>query len=183
MDIQFDRQKFVELLLFVSDRCLTDPGFGATKLNKILYFADFLAFERLGQPITGAEYFKLPNGPAPRALLPIRQELIVSRELALKERPIVDHVQERTVALRAPDLSVFSAAEIALVDAVIEEFTGASAAEVVAESHKRSVGWLLVGEQETIPYATALIEPPGDLSSEDYRRGDEIARTLGWDVA
>lgn len=38
----------------------------ATKLNKTLYFADFLAYAELGQPITGMDYQKLPNWTAAR---------------------------------------------------------------------------------------------------------------------
>jgi len=36
-------RKFQELLLYVAARCEGAPTFGATKLNKILFFADFLA--------------------------------------------------------------------------------------------------------------------------------------------
>src|SRR5258708_16579429 len=117
-----NESRYRELVLYVCQKCATDPKFGATKLNKILYFADFLAYAQLGEPITGFEYQKLPNGPAPRRLVPIREEMVKDRELALQYVKLVNgHVQERPVGLRAARLSVFTPEQISLVDGVIEE--------------------------------------------------------------
>src|SRR5690348_3295402 len=74
--LPFDRKKFKELILHVTSQCVKDRYWNATKLNKVLFYADFLAFRDHGEPITGAEYFALENGPAPKALLPIREEMI-----------------------------------------------------------------------------------------------------------
>ena len=65
-----DDDRFKELVLYVCEKCVADPRFGATKLNKILYFADFLAYAESGEPITGMEYRENLNGPARRRLLP-----------------------------------------------------------------------------------------------------------------
>ncbi len=40
----FDMERFKELMVFVADTCIGDPTFLAVKLNKILYFADFMAY-------------------------------------------------------------------------------------------------------------------------------------------
>ena len=66
----YDEAKFTELLLHVADRLRNDRAGGATKLNKVLYFADFAHVRRHGRPISGAEYQKLAHGPAPRPLRP-----------------------------------------------------------------------------------------------------------------
>ncbi len=57
--IVVDRTKLGELMLFISKRTAEDRRFGATKLNKVLFFSDFLAYRLLGDPITGAQYRKL----------------------------------------------------------------------------------------------------------------------------
>ena len=45
-----------ELVLYVSHKCSNDPTFGATKLNKILFYSDFWSFFRFGEPIAGLRY-------------------------------------------------------------------------------------------------------------------------------
>src|SRR3990170_6654722 len=79
----FQRDKFKELVLYLSERSETDPNFGETKLNKLLYYIDFLAYRELGQPVTGARYQKLKWGPAATALLPIQQEMEAKGELVI----------------------------------------------------------------------------------------------------
>ena len=37
-----------ELILYIAERCAEDPIFGAVKLNKLLWRADFLAYARDG---------------------------------------------------------------------------------------------------------------------------------------
>jgi len=42
---------FEELVLYFSSRSDDDPKFSATKLNMLIFFADFLAYAYLGKPI------------------------------------------------------------------------------------------------------------------------------------
>ena len=51
-------KKFEELVLFVAELSQADENFGATKLNKILFFIDFLSYKRSGVGMTGAKYIK-----------------------------------------------------------------------------------------------------------------------------
>ena len=74
MDYEYDEAKFAELLLYVARRLDGDPAGGAVKLNKVLFYAEFAHVRAHGQPISGAEYEKLENGPAPRRLLPVRRD-------------------------------------------------------------------------------------------------------------
>lgn len=62
--MQYQLDKFLNAILFFAKN--TDPKkFGITKLVKLLFFADFLHFERYGRPIIGDEYYHLPEGPVP----------------------------------------------------------------------------------------------------------------------
>jgi len=69
---KYNEEKLAELILYVCHKSEADERFGATKLNKILFYSDFAAYRQLGQPITGADYQNLEEGPAPRKLPPIR---------------------------------------------------------------------------------------------------------------
>jgi hypothetical protein len=84
---EFNESKFRNLLLHLSTLCEDDPRFGATKLNKLLYYIDFGAYRLLGQPVTGATYQNLPEGPAPRELVAVRDALIKEGAAAMEVRP------------------------------------------------------------------------------------------------
>ena len=47
-DIPNGRTKLKELILHIAKECCDDPTFGATKLNKILWWADFLFYRATG---------------------------------------------------------------------------------------------------------------------------------------
>lgn len=76
--------RFRELILYISQKCADDSTFGSVKLNKILFFSDFLTYAEFGEPITGFVYQKLANGPAPNRLLPIRNDMIEKGDLGLQ---------------------------------------------------------------------------------------------------
>jgi len=155
--IRLNRKKLRELILYVSEVCEADPAFGATKLAKILYYCDFIAYVELGVPITGDKYQRLPYGPAPKALLPTRKQMEEQQELILRQVVRFGYTQTRPTALRRPDLSQFSGQEIALVDSVIGSLWELDATAVSRLSH-RDIGWQLAEEGENIPYETAFIE-------------------------
>jgi hypothetical protein len=144
-------------------------------LNKILFFSDFLAFAHYGTAITGVDYQKLERGPGPKKLVPIREQMIRDRELAIQERAVGNSgVQKKPVNLREPVLDLFSAKEIALVDSVIQYLAGHSANQTSELSHLMCA-WKLTPMGKIIPYgAVFLTDSP--LSAEDIARGQELAR-------
>jgi hypothetical protein len=164
-----DDGKLRELILHISRCCEGDETYGATKLNKLLFFSDFLAYQRYGKAITGQEYQALPQGPCPRKLKPVRAALERSGALAIQKRQAGPYVQERPVSLREADLSRFTAREIALVDELIQRFWAKTATEISGESHT-FIGWQLAERGETIPYSVALVTKP-ELTAEQERRG------------
>jgi len=141
----FDEDKFRELLLYVADKCADDRHFGATKLNKILFFSDSIAYASFGRPITSATYQKLDRGPGPKELLPIQKQLVDNSEAVVVTQKRFQYTQKRLMALRQPALDSFSAAEIALVDEVIQALQGHNAAQVSELSHATAsiYGWIL----------------------------------------
>ena len=61
----YDPDRLAELMLLAADRLHTDPSYGATKLNKALFFSDFLHYKRHGDLISAAVYQRLPRAPGP----------------------------------------------------------------------------------------------------------------------
>ncbi len=166
----FDADRFKELIVYITERCREDPSFGAVKLNKILYYSDFDAYRLLGRPISGATYRRLSEGPAPKELLPAREELITQGRIALKEKSYFNRVQKRLslTSGEASNPEMFSPDERNVIDEVIRFFWGKSAREVSDYSH-REPGWLAAGEREQIPYETAWMNPePIDQETEEF---------------
>lgn len=179
MEIEFDADKFKELVLYVANKSVGDPAFGATKLNKILFFCDLRAYGQLGKPITGATYLRLERGPAPRELLPVQEELQREGDAILVERKHFNYLQKRLLPLREPDLSCFSAQEVALVDDIVETLCYHSAVQVSVLSHVQALGWQIAEDLEVIPYEAVFLSAEQPTPT-DIKRGRELASQHDW---
>ncbi len=168
-----------ELMIYIARKCSDDPGFGATKLNKILYFSDFISFLNHGKPVTGTEYMAQQHGPVPKRLVPIREELEQSGQAVVEKRARLNYEQHRLVPMRDPDLSLFSADEISIVDEVIQQLWGVGACEVSQLSH--GIAWNVPNEGESIPYQAAYLSS-APLCQEDISRAQELVNKHGWSV-
>lgn len=171
-------QRLRELIVYISQSCASDPWFGAIKLNKILYYADFRAYERFGVPLTGLPYFRLPKGPAPRALIPVRSQLEAEGAIRIDRIDFDGRVeQHRTVALREPVLDHFTSDEIDLVNEVISELWEQNATEISDASH--DIRWKVLNHKDDLPYEFAYLsnEPVSDY---DIERTRDLASEYGW---
>ncbi|MDP9401914.1 MAG: Panacea domain-containing protein [Actinomycetota bacterium] len=157
--MEYSEEKFVEVLLYVAKRLEGDPSGGSLKINKAMFNADFGHMRAYGRPITGAEYQKLPHGPAPRRLLPVRKQLVRSGDAMVCEDSYLGKTLVRLVARRDPDLSRLEPSEKELLDQALAEMQGRTGTDVSEASH-REPGWQMVDEGETIPYETAFLRPP-----------------------
>jgi hypothetical protein len=151
-----DNEKLAQLILLISERSEDDPTFGSVKLNKLLFHCDFSAYLTFGVPITGQEYFALPQGPAPRRLIPVTKRLQMRGEFGYKEIDFYGKTQKKPMALSRPNISVFTSREINLIDKIIHKYWGMTGREISEGSHL-FIGWRIAKEQETIPYTTALV--------------------------
>jgi hypothetical protein len=174
-----NEEKLGELIVYISLKSASDPRFGATKLNKLLFFADYLAMGHFGKPISGVDYQHLPNGPAPRRLLPIRESLEHSKSIAVQDVPLQSgNAMVRTLALRKANLEAFTADEIALVDDLIDKHWDDDADSISRTSHNY-VGWKMTKNGDSIPYGSIFLSD-APLTEEEIYRGQELAKEYGW---
>jgi len=165
--------KLRKLVLYISTMCEMDDSFGATKLNKILFNADFAAYSLWGKPITGVSYFALENGPAPRPMKKLLRLMQDSGEIVIREKEYYGFPQHRIFPLQSVDVKqYFSVDEISLVFRKIQEYWGRSGTSMSNESHE-FLGWSAAALKETIPYSVALIGTRGPTKDE-IRRGLEL---------
>lgn len=152
-----DSQKFRELILYIATRCETEPQFGMTRLYKALFYADFRAYIETGRSITDHVYVRGPYGPLPDDIDEVIGELRRDRDAEIDRRTRHGYQQHRLVALRDPQLELFSAREIAVVDAVLSEQQGMSAWSISEQSHREILGWQAAAEGEQIPYESSWV--------------------------
>jgi uncharacterized phage-associated protein len=178
MKTTYDERKFTELIVYVAGRLQSDRSGGATKLNKVLFFADFAHVQRTGRPITGAVYQKLEHGPAARRLRPVRDDLIAKGDAELHEEEFLGYQQHRLVPLRPADLSVFSSDEIATIEKVLADLDGLNARQV-RDVSRNEAGWRLVEFGDDIPYEAALVGARQVSTPTSKRLEREVAERLG----
>jgi hypothetical protein len=168
------------LVHYICARCDDPNRLGATRLNKVLWYSDVLAFAATGASITGASYVKRQFGPVPRSILEARARLRQSGAIIERKVPYGNQQQTQVIALSEPDISSFSADQISLVDRVIQAICFNHAAT--------SISWLshdLVWESarigEEIPMrAAAFAGAIGEIDETDMEWATgEIARIEG----
>ena len=173
--VNYDEAKLRELILYVAGRLQADPRAGAVKLNKILWWAECAAMRTFGRTITGAEFQKLENGPAPRRLVPVRKELVESGDARIEPTSYMGKTQQRLVPQRDADLGGFSPDELRLVDEVIDALWDKTAGEVSSASHGE-IGWRIAEFGETIPVSTAFLADEAVVTPAMVDRAGKLAR-------
>ena len=166
MDAPENTAKLRELILYICRSSEDDEHFSVTKLNKLLFYSDFGAYLDLNHSISGQEYQKFPYGPVPKVMRTLSDEMSRQGDLAIYENPIHHYIQKRPLALRQPDVSLFSGPEIAMVNQVLRRFRRMTATQISENSHQFH-GWQLAKDGETIPYAAALLDKRPLTEQED----------------
>jgi hypothetical protein len=178
MELGYDEAKFTEMVVYVAGRLLDDRAGGATKLNKVLFFAEFTHFRRHGAVISGCEFQKLTHGPAPRRLVPVRDALVSRGDADLREEDFLGRVQHRLVPRRDAELAVFSDLERHTIDDVLEQLGGLTGRQVSDLAHEEP-GWQLTELGDTIPYSTAGLGYPQVSTPTTRRLAHEAAERYG----
>jgi hypothetical protein len=90
---ELDREKLKQLVHYVCD-IAPNRQLGATKLNKILFYADTQAYLETGSPITGETYVKQKLGPVPKHIGEILAELKAEEAVAISEERLAFNVYQ-----------------------------------------------------------------------------------------
>lgn len=172
-EVNADRgDPLAELILYIAQQFRGDEPFGKTKLNKILFYSDFIRYGQTGDPITNQKYQRETWGPVNRGVPPVLEKLIEAGDLEISRETYLGQPQKRPVALRDPNLELFSGAQIELVDEVIEALRDVTATDVSALSH-RFPGWRATPAGEIIPYETVFVSER-ELTEEEKSYAAEL---------
>jgi hypothetical protein len=167
-----------QLILYVSGKCTEARWFGAIKLNKIIWKADFDSFAERQIPVTGREYRRQKFGPVLRDMLPIHRDMVRAGLIAVERRDFGDGIIEhRTIARAVPDMSLFNPDDMKFIDASIRHYRDLTGTEASDESH--GVAWKTRQDGDPMPYELALLsDHPVDI---DCRlRIEQLIYDKGW---
>ena len=165
-EIRPSEEKVKELIVLLSEMSEGDEYFGATKLNKLLFFTDFLTYILYGKPVSGYTYQARPEGPMLKDFYKMRDKMADAKDIVVAKRNFGGFPQHKTLALRNADISKFSVEEMNTISHVVAEFRGMSASQISTLSHE-FLGWQAVDIGEEIPYEIALVST-ADLTNEEW---------------
>lgn len=132
--IKFDLEKMINMILYVAEKT---RGVFTTKLNKLLWYIDFLSFKERSISITGSNYIHLPLGPVPNKYelitgLAIADGLLLQEEISFPG----GKSGTRYTALEPTNCSLFNNEEIKIMDFIIAHFKNYNAEQIKEKSHK-----------------------------------------------
>ncbi len=118
-----NRKKYQNAILYFCSK-LNGEIRGKKKLAKLLYFADFDLFEKDEKVITGDVYKALPMGPYPVSLVTITDEMEKKKLLDIQQVEEAYGLNPTEVykSKKAPDMSVFTKDEKAILDRVLVKY-------------------------------------------------------------
>ena len=124
-----------------------------TKMNKVLFYIDFLSYRERGMAISGLAYQAIEFGPVPQ-----RWDRVYSAFDEVEEQLRLVQGQE-CMSLKAgaeADMSAFTEAEMAVIDEVCGKLRDMTSRAVSKLSHEETAWKEHVGKPETIPYSEAF---------------------------
>ena len=137
------------VLLYLLSRC---GEVFYTKMNKILFYADFLSYRRRGMAITGLCYKAIEYGPVPE-----RWDRVYSHFDEIIQEPRAYGEKEGTVLISVaePDKGALSDAEMDILNEVCDKFSSSTSSGITEISHKEQAWLNHVTGHQRIPYTDA----------------------------
>lgn len=127
----FDAEKFTEMVVFFASA----SRMFRTKLNKLLFYSDFLNFKESSMSISGAPYLAFERGPVPHHYDWITERLEEQGDIRTIEWMSGDKSGDLFESTREADVSVFTQSEFRVLTFVRDRLAKAASKELVDLSH------------------------------------------------
>lgn len=132
---QLSLSRLKNIMLAVLEKC---SNVWCTKMNKLLFYIDFLSYREYGSAMTGLTYRAIDYGPVPERWDKIYSEF---PEVTQEIRQCGDFEGSVLVANGRVDASVLSAQELVIIDKVCHALGNMSSRELTQLSHQEQ-GWI-----------------------------------------
>ena len=148
-------KKLIEMVVYFAETC--KPW--KTKMNKLLFYADFLHYKQTGFSISGAEYIAIQRGPVPLNFGSIFEYAAMQDDIDIVYHEFKNGwVGEAFMpnANRSFDPLLFDIAELATMERVAGRFKRSSTDDIVQDSHEEAAWAENFVEKNKISYAYAF---------------------------
>ncbi len=143
-----DVEKFTEMVVFFAVQL--QPW--KTKLNKLLFYADFLMHKHTGFAMSGVQYRAIPMGPVPNNFNSIFEYLVNKEKIDIHYTNFPNGgtgEQFKPNAKKTFNQELFSELELRLLTEVAERFKNTSTDEIIEISHKEKA-WIENNEDKKL---------------------------------
>ncbi len=130
-----NREKYTNAILYYLHHC-NSATLGATKLNKLMYYLDFISYRDRAKSVTGDSYVHLQYGPVPSDLEDkILPDMKADHLLVIEKVKYKDGFVSNFIPRVSCDVDVFDAYEKDLLIKICNEFKTMKTDDIVAQTH------------------------------------------------
>lgn len=129
--------KFAEMVVYFTEKL--QPW--KTKLNKLLFYADFAMFKHSAYSISGAQYRAIPLGPVPDNFEGIFDYIARQNHVEIDYTTFANGSigeQFKPISNRKFDSGMFTDKELNILESITKKFYNSSAKEIIDISHEES---------------------------------------------
>lgn len=148
-------EKFTEMVVFFSEKLKPFK----TKMNKLLFYADFLMFKESCFSISGIRYKAIDMGPVPNNFQSIFEYLANNNEVEINATEFPQGFtgeQFKAKEDRPFNPKLFTNKELLILEKVATAFSTTSTSSIVELSHSEEAWKVNVNDRKTISYAYAF---------------------------
>lgn len=148
---QLSLNRLRNIMLYILNRC---DEVWCTKMNKLLFYTDFMSYRERGMAMTGLSYRAIDFGPVPE-----RWDRVYSEfpEVRQELRQVGDFVGSVLIASEESDYSMFTEAELKVLDSICTHFGKMSSREISRISHDEDAWLNHHDKREHIPFDDAYM--------------------------
>ena len=150
-----DFDKIGNVLSFFNSKNL---GLFKTKVNKLLFYTDFLTYQRSGSSMLGITYRAIPFGPVPAEYETIYTKLISDNVIEIENVPIGNDFAQKFNSIIPFDVTLFNELELGVLEEVASRFYGKKTNEIVDISHEEKAWQENKDERKIIDYSSYAFE-------------------------
>lgn len=164
-------EKFKQVFLYILAKVGAKPNVGQTVLYKLFYFIDFDYYELYEKQLMGLSYIKNTFGPTPVDFAKLSKQMIKEGQIEEVKSEFYNHEMTKYFPLVNPNLELLSAKELEFIDSELEKYSGKTATELSALSHK-DIPWIGAKDREVLDYESVFYRTQ-ETSVRTYEEGDD----------
>jgi uncharacterized phage-associated protein/DNA-binding transcriptional regulator YiaG len=128
-------ERTIEMVKFFTAQLA--PQLFKTRLNKLLFYADFRHFQLHGISITGGRYRAIQMGPVPVQYASLYEHAQREGQVLLNEQELADGIMGQFLPVTSAPFNaeLFDESELAVMNEVLARFKDSKASEVTTVSH------------------------------------------------